>query len=141
MISQAVVELWPIVRLVPYIRNPRKNDAVDRMIASIQKFGFKITVLARSNGEIVDGLRLKAARKMELAEVPVMSAARLARRKVSMEVESRLMLYPAFSGRLFRILYERQIGGLNRNRFERLPRQKLLLVFHAFFPGGEAHGE
>src|SRR6202162_390599 len=73
MISQAVVELWPIGKLVPYIRNPRQNDAaVDRMIASIQEFGFKIPILARSNGEVVDGhLRLKAARKMGLAEVPV----------------------------------------------------------------------
>ena len=73
MISQAVVELWPIGKLVPYIRNPRNNDAaVDRMVASIQEFGFKIPILARSNGEVVDGhLRLKAARKMELTEVPV----------------------------------------------------------------------
>ena len=55
------VELWPIERLVEYPRNPRKNDkAVDRMCSSIREFGFKIPVLARSNGEIVDGhLRLK----------------------------------------------------------------------------------
>jgi ParB-like chromosome segregation protein Spo0J len=44
-------------------RNPRKNDhALDRMAASIEEFGFKIPILARSNGEVVDGhLRLKAA--------------------------------------------------------------------------------
>ena len=54
-------------------RNPRKNDAaVDRMCSSIREFGFKIPVLARSDGEVVDGhLRLKAARKLEIAEVPV----------------------------------------------------------------------
>src|SRR5437762_14210031 len=70
---QTEIQTWNIDRLVPYARNPRKNDAaVDRMVASIQEFGVKIPVLARSNGEIVDGhLRLKAARKMELAEVPV----------------------------------------------------------------------
>ena len=67
------VEMWPIDRLIPYARNPRKNDtAVDRMAASIQEFGFKIPVLARSNGEVVDGhLRLKAARKLGMTEVPV----------------------------------------------------------------------
>ena len=45
---------------------PRKNDAaVDRMCGSIREFGFKIPVLARSDGEVVDGhLRLKAARKL-----------------------------------------------------------------------------
>jgi hypothetical protein len=60
------VQLWSIDRLVFYARNPRKNDAaVDRMCSSIREFGFKIPVLARGNGEVVDGhLRLKAARKL-----------------------------------------------------------------------------
>ena len=67
------VEMWPISRLIPYVRNPRKNDAaVDRMCASIHEFGFKIPVLTRSSGEIVDGhLRLKAAKKLGITEVPV----------------------------------------------------------------------
>jgi DNA modification methylase len=67
------VQMFSIDRLTPYLRNPRKNDhAVNRMTASIQEFGFKIPVLARSTGEVVDGhLRLKAARKLDLAEVPV----------------------------------------------------------------------
>jgi hypothetical protein len=60
------IELWPIDKLTFYARNPRKNDsAVDRMCSSIREFGFKIPVLARSDGEVVDGhLRLKAARKL-----------------------------------------------------------------------------
>ena len=67
------IEYWPIERLVEYPRNPRKNDkAVDRMCASIREFGLKIPVLARSDGEVVDGhLRLKAARKLGIAEIPV----------------------------------------------------------------------
>ena len=67
------IEIWLIARLIPYARNPRKNDAaVDRMAASIREFGFKIPVLARSNGEVVDGhLRLRAARKLGINEVPV----------------------------------------------------------------------
>jgi len=67
------IQIWPIDRLVLYARNPRKNDAVvDRMCSSIREFGFKIPVLARSDGEVVDGhLRLKAARKLRIAEVPV----------------------------------------------------------------------
>src|SRR5271169_5378423 len=77
MLSQetvAQVQIWPIDKLVFYARNPRKNDAVvDRMCASIREFGFKIPVLARSNGEVVDGhLRLKAARKLGITEIPVM---------------------------------------------------------------------
>ena len=71
--SQTLVQQWDIARLIPYARNPRKNDAaVDRMCASIQEFGFKIPVLARSNGEVVDGhLRLKAAKKLGINEIPV----------------------------------------------------------------------
>jgi ParB-like chromosome segregation protein Spo0J len=79
MLSQATatptpeIQAWPIDRLIFYARNPRKNDAaVDRMCGSIREFGFKIPVLARSDGEVVDGhLRLKAARKMGITEVPV----------------------------------------------------------------------
>src|SRR5260370_38327790 len=62
----AEVQPWQIDKLVFYARNPRKNDAaVDRMCGSIREFGFKIPVVARSDGEVVDGhLRLKAARKL-----------------------------------------------------------------------------
>lgn len=71
--SSIKAETWPIDRCVFYARNPRKNDrAVDRMAASIREFGFKIPVLVRSSGEVVDGhLRLKAARKLGITEVLV----------------------------------------------------------------------
>ena len=67
------IEMWPIDRLIPYARNPRKNDgAVDRMAASIREFGFKVPVLARSDGEVVDGhLRVEAGKKLDIKEVPV----------------------------------------------------------------------
>ena len=67
------IQVWPIDRLVYYVRNPRKNDsAVDRMVASIREFGFKVPVLARSDGEVVDGhLRLKAAKKLQITEIPL----------------------------------------------------------------------
>src|ERR1039457_5094784 len=65
--------IWPVDRLIPYARNPRKNDAaVDRMCSSIREFGFKVPCLVRSSGELVDGhLRLKAAKKLGITEVPV----------------------------------------------------------------------
>jgi DNA modification methylase len=68
------IVLLPIERLIEYPHNPRKNDAADedRMCGSIQEFGFKIPILARSNGEVVDGhLRLKAARKLGIKQIPV----------------------------------------------------------------------
>jgi hypothetical protein len=67
------IHLWAIDKLVPYPHNPRKNDpAIDRMCSSIREFAFKIPCLVRSDGEVIDGhLRLKAARQMQLDQVPV----------------------------------------------------------------------
>ncbi len=67
------LEHWPVDRFSAYKRTLRKNDhAVERMVASIREFGFKIPLLVRTGGEIIDGhLRLKAARKMGLPDAPV----------------------------------------------------------------------
>lgn len=70
------IELWEISRLIEYARNPRKNDhAVDRIAAAIHEFGFRVPILAKSDGSLIDGhLRLKAARKLNLEKVPVIIA-------------------------------------------------------------------
>jgi DNA modification methylase len=69
-------EHWQTSRLLPYARNPRKNDhVVDQMAAAITEFGFRIPIIARSTGEVVDGhLRLKAALRLGLETVPVILA-------------------------------------------------------------------
>lgn len=74
--SALTFEHWPVERIVEYARNPRKNDhAVDQMAAAIQEFGFRIPCVVQSDGRLVDGhLRLKAARKLGLATVPVVLA-------------------------------------------------------------------
>ena len=66
----------PLCELKPYKRNPRKNDgAVDAVAASIKEFGFKVPIVIDANGEIVAGhTRLKAAKKLGLAEVPCIIA-------------------------------------------------------------------
>jgi DNA modification methylase len=74
--TQLKFETWPIERLIEYSRNPRKNDhAVDKIAGAIKEFGFRIPVVAKSDGLVVDGhLRLKAAKKLGLTEVPVILA-------------------------------------------------------------------
>ena len=69
-------ETWPIDRCIDYARNPRKNDhAVDKVAAAIREFGFRVPIVAKSDGLVVDGhLRLKAAKKLGLTEVPVILA-------------------------------------------------------------------
>lgn len=70
------IEQWEIGRLIPYARNPRKNDhAVDKIASAIREFGFKVPIVARSNGDVVDGhLRIKAAQKLGIKTVPVLLA-------------------------------------------------------------------
>ena len=74
--QELALEQWPVERLVEYARNPRRNDGVvDRMCAAISEFGFRIPIVARSDGIVVDGhLRLKAARRLALTTVPVVLA-------------------------------------------------------------------
>ena len=62
--------------LIPYVNNPRKNDAaVDAVASSIKNFGFKVPIIVDSEDEIVAGhTRLKAAKKLGLEEVPCIIA-------------------------------------------------------------------
>ena len=70
------IELWPTSQLIPYARNPRKNDhAVEQMASAIREFGFRIPLIVKSTGEICDGhLRYKAALHLGLEQVPVILA-------------------------------------------------------------------
>jgi DNA modification methylase len=71
-----IFETWPIDKFIEYARNPRKNDhAVDSIAAAIKEFGFRVPIVAKSDGLVVDGhLRLKAAKKIGLSEAPVILA-------------------------------------------------------------------
>lgn len=75
-LSDLKLEHWPTSRLIPYARNPRKNDhAVEQMAGAIREFGFRLPIIAKSTGEICDGhLRYKAALHLGLEQVPVILA-------------------------------------------------------------------
>jgi hypothetical protein len=68
------IELWPVDRLRPYERNPRTHSEaqVDQIAASMVEFGWTNPVLVDEQGGVLAGHgRLLAARKLALAEVPV----------------------------------------------------------------------
>jgi ParB-like chromosome segregation protein Spo0J len=74
MKAKLQIEYWPIERLRPYAGNPRKNDAqaVEKMRQSIREYGFAVPVLAKTDGEVIDGhLRLKGGIAEGMTEVPV----------------------------------------------------------------------
>ena len=60
----------------PYENNPRYNDdAVDKVVKSIQEFGFKVPIVVDKNGVIIAGhTRLKAAKKLGMKEAPCIVA-------------------------------------------------------------------
>jgi len=70
------IENVPISEIIPYERNPRKNDkAVDIVAKSIKEFGFRIPIILDKDNVIIAGhTRLKAAQKLNLKEVPVIWA-------------------------------------------------------------------
>jgi ParB-like chromosome segregation protein Spo0J len=63
----------PLEKLIAYAGNPRKNDhAVEAVASAIKRFGFRVPVLAKSDGSLIDGhLRVKAAKHLGMKEVPV----------------------------------------------------------------------
>src|SRR5664279_5364400 len=68
------IEHWPLEKLIPYATNPRSHsDAqVAQIAASISAFGFNNPILVDTKAGIIAGHgRLMAARKLQLAEVPV----------------------------------------------------------------------
>ena len=62
--------------LIPYDKNPRKNDAaVPKVMQSIKEFGFKVPIVVDKNNVIVTGhTRFKAAMKLGMTKVPVLIA-------------------------------------------------------------------
>ncbi len=57
------LERWPLSRFKPYERNPREHtdEAIAQLALAIATFGFRVPVLARGDGTLVDGhLRLLA---------------------------------------------------------------------------------
>ena len=67
------VEIWPVDKVIPYDRNPRKNEAaVDGVAKSINAFGFRQPIVVDKAGVIVAGhTRWKAAKQLGLDKVPV----------------------------------------------------------------------
>ena len=74
------IEYRPIDALLPYARNPRTHSPaqIAKIAASIVEFGWTSPLLVDGDNGIIAGHgRLAAARKLELAEVPVIELGHL----------------------------------------------------------------
>src|SRR6266850_2573334 len=71
------VERWPVERLIPFARNARTHSdtQVSQIASSIREWGWTNPVLVAEDGTIIAGHgRVLAARKLRIADVPVMIA-------------------------------------------------------------------
>lgn len=66
------IVLKSVDEIIPYWRNPRKNDkTVDALVEVIEKYGFNVPIVIDKNNVIVKGhARLKAAKRLGLDKVP-----------------------------------------------------------------------
>ena len=65
-----------IDEIIPYEKNPRRNDkAVTYVVNSIKQFGFKVPLVINKDGVIVCGhTRWKAAKRLKMKTVPCLVA-------------------------------------------------------------------
>ena len=113
------IELWPIEKLRPYERNPRTHsDAqVDQIAASMVEFGWTNPVLVDEQGGILAGHgRLLAARKLGLAEVPVIRFEHLseAQKRAYLIADNQLALQAGWSEELLAV----ELAWLRDERFD-----------------------
>ena len=102
------VERRPVAALVPYARNARthSDEQVAQIAASIREFGWTMPVLVDEAGTIIAGHgRLLAARRLGLAEVPVMVAAGWseAQRRAYVIADNKLALNAGWDEELLRV--------------------------------------
>src|SRR5678816_4565186 len=67
--------LMKVASITPYARNAKKHsdDQIEKIAASIQRFGFNQPIVVDASGTIIIGHgRFFAAQKMKLDEVPVL---------------------------------------------------------------------
>lgn len=65
---------WPLSKITPYVRNARKipPQAIDKVAASIQEFGWRQPIVVDAQGVIICGhTRLLAAQKLGYEQAPV----------------------------------------------------------------------
>ena len=105
------VERWPVDRLIPYARNARTHseEQVAQIAASIAEFGWTSPILTGSDGIIIAGhARLQAARKLGMAEVPVIVLDHLTetQRRALVLADNRLALNAGWDEAMLRVELE-----------------------------------
>jgi DNA modification methylase len=105
------VVTWPVGKLIPYARNARthSDEQVAQIAASIAEFGWTNPILAGSDGILIAGhARLLAARKLGMAEVPVIVLDNLTetKRRALVLADNQLALNAGWNEEMLRVELE-----------------------------------
>ena len=70
------IDIIPIEEVIPYARNPRKNeDAISKVASSLQEFGFRQPIVVDNDNVVIAGhTRLLAAKRLGMERVPIHTA-------------------------------------------------------------------
>jgi len=106
--NELQVRLYPIDQLVPYQKNARTHspEQIDQIAASIQAFGWTNPILVGPDNVVIAGhARLAAARKLRLAEVPVIVLGHLteAQRRALVIADNQLALGAGWDEAMLRV--------------------------------------
>ena len=123
------VERWAVSRLIPYARNARTHsDAqVAQIAASIREWGWTTPVLVDEAGGLIAGHgRVMAARKLGIAEVPVMVARGWseAQKRAYVLADNKLALNAGWDEELLRVELADLRGDGRRPVADRLRRRR-----------------
>ncbi len=70
-------------KIIPYSRNPRQNQHIDKVAGSIKEFGFQQPIVVDIDNVIIVGhTRYLAAKKLGMTQVPVIIADKLSKNQV-----------------------------------------------------------
>ena len=72
MQTELEIVMKPVNEIIPYWRNPRRNDrTVDELVKTVPVAGFNVPIVIDKNGVVVKGhARLKAAKRLGMEQVP-----------------------------------------------------------------------
>ena len=77
------IKLEDVHNIKPYGRNPRRNQAIDKVAESIKDYGFRQPIVVDKQNVIIAGhTRFEAAKKLGLKKVPIHVAKDLSKEKV-----------------------------------------------------------